>query len=85
MIGAETSVASLSTLTPEISTQRTSGRGFQSRGASVAACRGDRGRGRGSAPRMPTETCTQAKVYVVPQEDADAADYYPKSAILHHY
>ena len=50
LIGAETSVASLATPTPEMSTQRSSGRGFQSRGASTAAGRGGRGRGGGSAP-----------------------------------
>ena len=50
LIGAETSVASLATPAPEMSTQRSSGRGFPSRGASAAAGRGDHGRGRGSAP-----------------------------------
>ena len=73
LIGAETSVASLATPALEISTQRSSGRGFPSRGASAAAGRGDRGRGRGSAPRMQTETRTQARVYAVTQQDADAA------------
>ena len=48
LIGAENSVASLATPTPEMSTQRSSGRGFPSRGASTAAGRGGRGRGRGS-------------------------------------
>ena len=73
VIGAETSVASLATPTPEMSTQRSSGRGFLSRGARVAAGRGDCGRGRGSAPRMQIETRTQARVYAVTQQDADAA------------
>ena len=73
MIGAETSVASLATPTPEMSTQRSSGRGLPSRGASAAAGRGGRGRGRGSAPGMQTETRTQARVYAVTQQDADAA------------
>ena len=73
LIGAETSVASLATPAPEMSTQRPSGRGFQSRGASAAAGRGGRGRGRGSAPGMQTETRTQARVYAVTQQDADAA------------
>ena len=73
MIGAETSIASLATLAPEMSTQRSSGRGFPCRGANAAAGRGDHGRGRGSAPGMQTETCTQARVYVVTQQDADAA------------
>ena len=50
LIGAETSVASLATTTPEMSTQRSSGRVFLSRGASAATGRGGRGRGRGSAP-----------------------------------
>ena len=63
LIGAETSVASLATPTPEMSTQRSSGRDFPSRGASTAAGRGGRGRGRGSAPRMQTEARTQARVY----------------------
>ena len=52
LIGAETSVASLATPAPEISTQKSSGKGFPSRGASAAAGRGDRGRGRGRAPGM---------------------------------
>ena len=73
LIGAETSVASLDTPTPEMSTQRSSGRGFPRRGASTAAGRGGRGRGRGSAPRMQTEARTQARVYAVTQQDADAA------------
>ena len=73
MIGAETSVASLATPTPEMSTQRSSGRGFPNIGASAAAGRGGRGRGRGSAPGVQTEARTQAKVYVVTQQDADAA------------
>ena len=49
LIGAETSVANLSTPTLKMSTRRPLGRGFQSRGASVAAGRGGRGRGRGGA------------------------------------
>ena len=65
LIGAETLVASLATPTPEMSTQRSSGRGFLSRGASAAAGRGGHGRGRGSAPGIQTETRTQAKFYVV--------------------
>ena len=73
LIGAETSVASLPTPAPEMSTQRSSGRGFPSRGASAAAGRSGRGRGRGSAPGMQTEACTQARVYAVTQQDADAA------------
>ena len=73
MIGSETSVANLATPTPEISTQRSSGRGFPSRGASAAAGRGGRGRGRGSAPGMQIEARTQARVYVVTQQNADAA------------
>ena len=73
LIGAETSVASLATPTPEMSTQRSSGRGFPSRGASTAAGRGGHGRGRGSAPGMQTEARTQARVYAVTQQDADAA------------
>ena len=73
LIGAETSVASLATPTPEMSTQRSSRRGFPSRGASAAASRGGRGRGRGSAPGMQTEAHTQAKVYAMTQQDADAA------------
>ena len=73
MIGAEISVASLATPALEMSTQRSSGRGFPSRGASLAEGRGDRGRGRGSAPEMQTKTRTQARVYAVTQQDADAA------------
>ena len=73
MIGAETSVASLATPTPEMSTQRSSGRGLPSRGASVAAGRGGHGRGRGSAPGIQTEPRTQARVYAVTQQDVDAA------------
>ena len=73
MIGAETSVASLATPTPEMSTKRSSGRGFLSRGAIAAAGRGGRGIGRGSALGMQTETRTQARVYAVTLQDADAA------------
>ena len=73
MIGAETSVASLATPTPEMSTQRSSGRGLPSRGASAATGRGGRGGGRGSAPGMQTEARTQARVYAVTQQDANAA------------
>ena len=72
MIGVETSVASLATLAPEMSTQKSSGRGFPSRGASAAAGRGSRGRGRGNAPGLQTEARTQARVYVVTQQDVDA-------------
>ena len=75
LIGTETSVASLATPTLEMSTQRSSGRGFPSRGASAAVGRGGRGRGRGSAPRIQTEARTQARVYAVTQQDADAAPY----------
>ena len=67
LIGAETLVASLATPAPEMSIQRSSGRGFLNRGTSAAAGRGGRGRGRGSAPGMQTETRTQARVYVVTQ------------------
>ena len=75
LIGVETSVASLATPKLEMSTQRSSGRGFPSRGASAAAGRGGRGRGRGSALGMQTEARTQARVYAVTQQDADAAPY----------
>ena len=71
--GAETSVASLATPTPEMSTQRSSERGFPSRGASAAAGRCGRGRGRGSAPMIQTEARIQARVYAVTQQDSDAA------------
>ena len=50
LIGVETSVASLATPAHEMSTQKSSGRGFPSRGANTIAGRGGRGRGRGSAP-----------------------------------
>ena len=73
MIGAETLVASLATPAPEMSTQRSSGRGFPSRGASAAAGRGGRGRGRGSTLGMQTETRTQARIYAMTQQDVDAA------------
>ena len=73
LIGVETSVASLATPAPEMSTQKSSRRGFPSRGAIAAAGRGGRGRGRGSAPGIQTEARTQAKVYAVTQQDADAA------------
>ena len=73
LIVAETSVASPATPTLEMSTQRPSGRGFHSRGASAAAGRGGHGRGRGSAQGMQTETRTQARVYAVTQQDANAA------------
>ena len=56
-----------------MSTQKSTGRGFPSRGGSIAAGRGGRGRGRGSAPWIQTEPRTQARVYVVTQQDADAA------------
>ena len=75
MIGAEKSICSLATPAPEMSTQKPSRRGFHSRGASAAAGRGGHGRGRGSAPGMQTETRTQARVYAVTQQDADAAPY----------
>ena len=73
LIGAETSVASLATPVPEMSAQKFSGRGFPSRGASTTAGRGGRGRGRGNAPGIQTEPRTQARVYAVTQQDADAA------------
>ena len=66
-------MASLATPVPEMSTQKSTGRGFPSRGASTAAGRGGRGRGRGSAPGIQTEPRTQARVYGVTQQDADAA------------
>ena len=56
LIGAETS---------EMSTHKSSGRGFPSRGANTAAGRGVLGRGRGSAPGIQTEPRTQARVYAV--------------------
>ena len=56
-----------------MSTQSSSGRGFPRRGARTAIGRGGRGRGRGSAPRIQTEARTQARVYAVTQQDADAA------------
>ena len=72
-ISVETSVASLATLTPEMSTQKSSGRGFPSIGSIAAAGRGGRSIGRGSAPGIQTEARTQARVYAVTQQDADAA------------
>ena len=65
LIGAEISLASLATPVPEMSTHKSSGRGFPSRGANTAA-----GRGRGSAPGIQTEPRTQARVYAVTQHDA---------------
>ena len=73
LIGAETSVASLATPALEMSTQRSSGRGFLSRGASLAVGRGGRGRGRGTALGTWTEIRTQARVYAVTKQDANAA------------
>ena len=73
LICAETSVASLATLILEMRTHKSSGRGFPSRGANTAAGRGVLGRGRGSAPGIQTEPRTQARVYAVTQQDADAA------------
>ena len=58
LIGTKTSVASLATPAPEMSTQKSSGRGFPTRGASAAAGRGSRGRGRGNAPWMWKEAST---------------------------
>ena len=58
LIGVHTSVDSLATPAPEMSTQKSSGRGFPSRGASTVPGRGGRGRGRGSAPRIQTEART---------------------------
>ena len=55
LICAETSIASLATLILEMSTQKSSGRGFPSRGANTGAGRGVLGRGRGSAPGIQTE------------------------------
>ena len=73
MIDVETSVASLATPAQEMSTQKSSRKGFPSRGANVAVGRGSRGRDRGNAPGMQTEAHTQARVYAVTQQDADAA------------
>ena len=73
MIGVETSVASLATPVPEMSTQKSSGRGFPTRGANTTAGRSSHGRGRGSAPGIQTEARTQARVYAVAQQEVDAA------------
>ena len=73
LISAETSVASPATLVPEMSAQKSSGRGFPSREANTAAGIGGLSRGRGSAPGIQTEPRTQARVYAVTQQDADAA------------
>ena len=67
LIGAETSVASLATTVPEMSTQKSTGRGFPGRGANTTAGRGSRCRGRGSAPGIQTGPHTQARVYAVTQ------------------
>ena len=56
-----------------MSTQRSSGRCFPRRGASAATGRGGHGRCRGGAPGIQTEARTQARVYAVTQQDADAA------------
>ena len=56
-----------------MSTHKSSWRGFPSRGANTAAGRGVLGRGRGSALGIQTEPRTQARVYAVTQQDADAA------------
>ena len=55
LIGAETSVASLATPAPEMSTHKSSGRGFPSRGASAATGRGGHGSSRGRALGVQTE------------------------------
>ena len=73
LIGVETPVASLATPAPEMSTQKSSGRGFPSRGASTTVGRRDHGRGRGSAPGIQIEALTQDRVYAMTQQDADAA------------
>ena len=73
LIGAETSVTNLATPVLEMSTQKLSGRGFPGRGTNIAAGRGGRGRGRGSAPWIQTEPRTQARVYAVTQHEADAS------------
>ena len=67
LIGTETSVASLATPVPEMSAQKSSGRGFPSRGANTVAGRGGHGRGRGSASRIQKKPRTQARVYAVTQ------------------
>ena len=56
-----------------MSTQRSSGRAFPSRGADAATGKGDHGRGRGSALGIQTETRTLARVYAVTQQDTNAA------------
>ena len=56
-----------------MSTHKSPGRGVPSRRASAVAGRGGRGRSRGSAPGIQTEARTQARVYAVTQQDADAA------------
>ena len=73
LIGVETLVASLATRAPEMSTRKSSGRGFPNRGTIIIAGRGGRGRRRGSAPGIQTEPRNQAIVYAVTQQDADAA------------
>ena len=55
LIGVETSVANLATPVTEMSTHKSSGRGFPSKGANAAVGRGSCGRGRGSAPGIQTE------------------------------
>ena len=69
LIGVETSVANLATPIPKMSAHKSSGRGFQGRGANTVAGRGGRGRGRGSALGIQTEPHTQARVYAVTQQD----------------
>ena len=56
-----------------MSAQKSSGRGFPSREANTAAGIGGLSRGRGSAPGIQTEPRTQARVYAMTQQDADAA------------
>ena len=58
LTGVHTSVDSLATPAPEMSTQKSSRRGFPSRGASTVPGRGGRGRCKGSAPRIQTEART---------------------------
>ena len=70
-----------------MSTQKSSGRGFQSRGASAVAGRGGHGRGRGSALGIQTEARTQARFYAVTQQDANASPDVVTGiiSILEHY
>ena len=77
LVVAETSKVGTVASTPGTSGHSQAGRGGSSRGGSIAPGRG-RGRGaggRGSTPigQIQSSTCTQARVFTVTQQEADAS------------